>query len=148
MKIAIEPLQLDELRDYLREQADDAFPNLKDELRLNKLSEKWHSYAEFCTCRNDENCLVGMIAFYANQIEGGIAFMPHVYVSIKYRGQGLMTSMLHVIEGYVMNKGFNCIHLEVRKTNERAQRYYLHCGFSLLDNTLKESYIMCKQLIS
>ena len=54
MNITIEQLQLPELKAFLREQADDAFPDLKDEHRLKKLAEKWHTYAEFCICR-DEN---------------------------------------------------------------------------------------------
>lgn len=132
MKITIEQLQLDELQSFLREQADDTFPDLKDEQRLAMLSEKWHSHAEFCTCRNDEGRLVGMIAFYANRPEEKVVYIPHVYVSGQFRGQQLMTSMLHIIEEYVQGKGFKYLRLEVKRNNEMAQRAYLHYGFSRL----------------
>ena len=129
MTIAIEQLRIGELRSFLREQAYDAFPDLKDEERLNMLAEKWHSYAEFCTCRDDAHCLVGMIAFYANRPENGIVYIPHVYVKSKCRGKQLMTSMLDAIKEYANNKGFEYMRLEVQKDNKRAQKAYLYYGF-------------------
>ena len=116
MTIAIEPLSLSELKSFLREQAQDAFPTLKDEENLNLLATKWHSHAEFCTCRFD-NRLVGMVAFYANQPEKGIVYLPHVYVRSKCRGQRIMTSLLHKIEEYTKGKGFIAFRLEVQKNN-------------------------------
>lgn len=142
MKIAIEPLPLEELKAFLREQADDAFPDLKEEQRLVMLSEKWHAYAEFCTCRNEEGRLVGMIAFYANQPESGVVYIPHVYVSGNYRGQNLMSSMLNTIKEYVKGKGFMYMRLEVQKDNERAQRAYFHYGFSNSDEASEKSVFM------
>lgn len=145
MKTTIEPLLLEELQAFLREQAVDAFPDLKDEQRLVMLSEKWHSYAEFCTCRNDEGGLVGMIAFYANQPESGVVYIPHVYVSGAYRGQNLMSSMLNAIKAYVKKKGFMYMRLEVHKENERAQMAYIHYGFTLSgDNTDKSVFMQYK----
>ena len=142
MKIAIEPLPLEELKAFLREQADDAFPDLKDEQRLAMLSEKWLAYAEFCTGRKDEGRLVGMIAFYANQPEGGVVYIPHVYVSGAFRGQNLMSSMLNAIRAYVKKKGFLYMRLEVHKDNERAQRAYIHYGFSFLEDNSDKTILM------
>lgn len=142
MKIAIEPLPLEELQFFLREQAEDAFPDLKDEQRLTMLSEKWHDYAEFCTCRNEEGSLVGMIAFYANQPESGVVYIPHVYVSGACRGQNLMSSMLDAIKEYVKGKGFMYMRLEVHKDNERAQRAYTHYGFSISGDASNNSVFM------
>lgn len=129
MTIAIEPLSLSELKSFLREQAQDAFPTLKDEENLNLLAEKWQSHAEFCICRLDKR-LVGMIAFYANQPEKGVVYLPHIYVSSECRGQKIMTSMLQKIEEYTEEKGFMSFRLEVLKSNEIAQKAYSHYGFS------------------
>ena len=142
MDIAIEHLRLSELVAFLREQADDAFPDLKDELRLNMLAKKWHKNAEFCTCRNDSNHLIGMIAFYANMPEEGIAYIPHVYVTNNYRGQNLMSTMMNIIKEYVKQKGFHSMHLEVQKDNERAQRAYYHYGFEWLGASEKSIYLL------
>ena len=142
MRIAIEQLQLEELHPFLREQAEDTFPDLKDEERLSLLSEKWNSYAKFCTCRNDDGRLVGMIAFYVNQPEGGVVYIPHVYVRSACRGQRIMTSMLQIIEESVKEEGFKSLRLEVQKSNEIAQRAYSHYGFSYCGDASDKSIFM------
>ena len=142
MRIAIEPLQLPELVSFMRIQADDCFSDLKNEERLNMLAEKWYNYAEFCTCRNEDGTLVGMIAFYANQPGNGVVYIPHVYVSVDYRGQNLMSIMLNTIRAYVKDKGFMNMCLEVHKDNERAQRAYLKYGFTLSGDITEKSVFM------
>jgi len=145
MTITIEQLQLDELKAFLRVQADDAFPGLKDQNRLNVLAEKWHKYAEFCTCRDEGGQLVGMIAFYANQPLGGVIYIPHVYVSKNYRGKGAFTYMFVQIKQYATNKGFSLIRLEVQKDNIKAQRSYLNNGFQIDRGASKKTiYMQCK----
>ena len=142
MVINIEHLQLDELKAFLRIQADDAFPDLKDEQRLNMLAEKWHNYAEFCTCRDEDGELLGMIAFYANQPYNGMVYVPHVYVNKNYRGNGIFTNMFVQIKQYTKNKGFSFIRLEVLKDNTNAQRAYLYQGFQMDGEASKKSIYM------
>ena len=142
MRIAIEQLQLEELQLSLREQAEDTFPDLKDAERLKHLSEKWHSHAEFCTCRDEDGLLIGMIAFYANQPEGRVAYIPHVYVRREYRGQRIMTSMLHVVEKTAKRKGFKSMRLEVQISNEMAQTAYSHYGFTYCGDASNNSIYM------
>lgn len=142
MKIAIEHLNLDELKSFLREQAEDAFPDLKDAARLNMLAEKWHDFAEFCTCREDSGRLVGMIAFYANRQDCDVAYIPHVYISMKYRGTGTFTSMLNQVTNYVYENGFGHVRLEVHKDNIRAQKAYLNNGFQIDGNDSDKSIYM------
>ena len=129
MNITIEHIQLDELKALLRIQADDAFPDLKDEQRLNMLAEKWHKNAEFCTCRDESDRLVGMIAFYANQPENGVLYIPHVYVNNEYRGNGVFAELLSKVIDYAKPKGFKYIRLEVQSNNIRAQKAYQKNGF-------------------
>lgn len=145
MTIAIESLSLLELKAFLREQALDAFPALQDEGRLTMLAEKWHTHAEFCTCR-DEGILVGMIAFYANQPECGVAYIPHVYVSPGFRRQGAFRQMLQTVESNIEKKGFKEVKLEVQNENTRAQKAYLKYGFSVLSTSDDNSIYMNKLL--
>ena len=140
MTITIEQLQLDELKAFLRVQADDAFPGLKDQNRLNVLAEKWHSYAEFCTCRDEKGQLVGMIAFYANKPLEGVAYLPHVYVASQYRCKGFFKQMLHKVECIAQERGFTAIKLEVHKDNKNALKSYERTGFLL------SSVACCKSL--
>ena len=142
MIIAIEYLQLEELKAFLREQADDAFPDLKDEQRLDMLAGKWAQNAEFCICRNEGSSLVGMIVFYANRPEGEVVYLPHVYVNGEYRGKRVMTSMINYIKDYVKGKGYKYLKLEVNKNNERAQNAYLHFGFLYSEVSSVETIFM------
>lgn len=143
MTIAIEQLSLPELKSFLREQAQDAFPSLRDEDKLNVLAEKWQSHAEFCTCRLD-NRLVGMVAFYANDSETGLAYIPHVYVSPFHRREGLFSKMLKLIEESITTRGFTKIKLEVDKNNLNAQAVYQKNGFSIIGETSLTSLYMTK----
>ena len=137
MKIAIEQLELKELQAFLREQADDAFPDLMDEKRLAMLSQKWCSYAKFCTCRdNNEGRLVGMIAFYANQPDVGIAYIPHVYICRKLRGKGLFAEMMSKVKTYLYEIKYNEVMLEVKTNNLIAQRAYSKEGFRPVPDNL------------
>lgn len=128
----MDQISLSELSDYLHFQAEDTFPALKDEQRLAMLAEKWYHHAEFCTCRDDSGQLVGMIAFYANQPETGIAYIPHIYVSPAYRGRGIFSQMFQKVVAYVKQKGYTSIKLEVSKDNMTAQKAYIKQGFQFL----------------
>lgn len=147
MNAAIERLQFSELQVSLREQAEDVFPLLRDEQYLNALAEKWCQYAEFCTCRDDTGKLVGMIVFYANQLNSGIAYIPHVYVSSDYRGQKLFSKMYRKVEDFILLKGFKKITLEVNLDNRIAQIAYIKQGFSKSSLANEQSMYMSKQLI-
>lgn len=127
----IASIAYNELLDYMRKQADDTFPDLKDEQRLSQLAEKWYTHAEFCLCR-DNDMLVGIIVFYANSQDTNIAYIPHVYVSPEYRRNGLFSQMLKNVKAFVKRKGFGEIRLEVETKNETAQRSYQHNGFRFL----------------
>lgn len=129
MTFQIERLGLEELSAFLRMQAEDSFPDLKDEIRLKMLAEKWSKKAECSTCRDDDGQLVGMIAFYANVQGAEFAYIPHVYVAPDYRHRGLFAKMLRMMEVYVKENGFSKIKLEVKNDNEIAKNSYLRQGF-------------------
>ncbi len=134
MTFQIERLEFEEFCVFLRFQAEEAFPNLKNEERLMMLAEKWSSNAECSTCRNDDGQLIGMIAFYSNGQGAEFAYIPHVYVSQMYRHQGVFTRMLKMVKEHVKQKGFTTIRLEVNKNNMQAQNAYLRNGFYFLPN--------------
>lgn len=142
MTITIEQLQLDELNAFLHIQAEDAFPDLKDEKRLKMLACKWHEFAEFCTFRDNDNRLAGMIAFYANQPKGGVAYISHVYVSKGYRGQGIFTKLIDTVVEFVKERDFCHIRLEVHKNNLIAQKAYQNYGFIPVGNASETSIYM------
>lgn len=129
MIFQIERLEFEELSSFLRLQAADCFPDLKDEERLKMLAEKWSENAECSTCRDDGGNLIGMVAFYANGQSADFAYIPHVYVSSGYRNIGVFSRMLNFVVGYVKKKGLSEIRLEVRIDNNIAQSAYKKNGF-------------------
>lgn len=139
----IESISLEELLIYMRFQANEAFPSLKDKTKLLAFATKLHENAEFCLCR-DEGKLVGMIAYYANGQGADFAYMPHVYVSPNYRKVGLFSRMLNTIEKYVQEKGFSEIRLEVEKNNLFALSAYLRNGFTQYGIASPDSIYMSK----
>ena len=141
----IEPISVEELLNYMRFQANEAFPSLKDEERLLSFATKLHENAEFCLCRDEEK-LVGMIACYANGQGADFAYIPHVYVSPNYRKIGLFSRMLKTIEKYVQEKGFSEIRLEVENDNWGAQSAYLKNGFLQKKIASPKSIYMVKSL--
>ena len=143
MEITIEQLLFDELLPYLRRQADEAFPSLKDGRRSRLLAKKWCESARFCTCRDVEGCLIGMIVYYANRPETGIAYISHVYINTGFRGKGLFSRLLLCVKADVMHNGFNQIQLEVQKDNIRAQHVYLKSGFQIGEETDESYYLNC-----
>ena len=138
MTFQIERLEFQELCAFLRLQAKDSFPDLKNEERLKMLAEKWSTYAECCTCRDEDGALTGMIAFYANDAEADFAFISHVYVSPDYRKEGLFARLFEKVENYVNVKGYSQIKLEVAKDNTIAISAYLKKGF-VVDKTASEN---------
>lgn len=132
MTFQIERLEFEDLCAFLHLQANDAFPDLKDEKRLKMLAEKWSNNAECSTCRDNDGNLIGMIAFYANRQGADFAYIPHVYVSSDYRRKGLFSLMMHRLIHYVKEKGFSEVRLEVAANNEIAQRSYQRNGFRFL----------------
>ena len=146
MIFQIERIDFEELCAFLRLQAEDSFPDLKDEKRLKMLAEKWSTNAECSTCRNDEGQLVGMIAFYANGQGADFAYIPHVYVSSKYRKRGLFSQMFSIAEEYIRTKGYSKIKLEVHNHNTEAIRAYLNHSFMEYGEASDKSRYMIKQL--
>lgn len=146
MTFQIEGLKLEELCAFLRLQAEDTFPDLKNEERLIMLAEKWSSNAEYSTCRNNEGQLIGMIAFYANHQGADFAYIPHVYVSPMYRRKGIFSNMLEIVVRRIKEKGFHEIRLEVDRQNKRAQHSYQCNGFDIMPsyNSDLHSFFMSK----
>lgn len=141
----IETIAFEELLNYMRFQANEAFPSLKDKTKLHAFATKLYENAEFCLCR-DEGDLVGMIAFYANRKGADFAYIPHVYVSPKYRKKRFFATMLNKVEYSIRKKGFFEIKLEVEKDNVLAQSVYSKNGFVRERIATEDSELMKKIL--
>lgn len=133
MKIEIELLSLEELREYMFEMSQDAFFEFRDEKIFNEYSLKLCENAMFCVAREYDK-IVGMIAFYANgKGEEGVCYIPLVYVSPRARKLGLFSDMLIKTKEYARSLEYTKIKLEVNRDNFIAKIAYMNKGFFCAD---------------
>lgn len=62
------------------------------------------------------------------------AYLYSFRVRPRYRGQGLGTRILQVVEDNLAERGFGRITLNVAKDNPRAQELYVRCGYQRVAN--------------
>lgn len=73
--------------------------------------------------------LRALVAFYANDPEGKLAFVTLLAVGPDHQGKGVARSMLTSCLSIVSTRGFRKCRLEVAIGNERALRFYNSLGF-------------------
>lgn len=91
--------------------------------------------------------LVGVIAYYCNDLVSKIAYITLVLVDAEYRGRGIAKMMLEKLFLDVKLKDFNQCHLEVNSQNFNAYNLYRNLGFRILKEKSIDSYIMCKDVV-
>ncbi len=80
---------------------------------------------------------------YSFEYGGRDAFIDEFYLKEAFRGKGLGTEILTLLDGYAKELNVNAIHLEVERTNQAGNSLYLKTGFkgndrSLLTKTLSK----------
>ena len=86
------------------------------------------------------NQIVGYIALcigYSIEFSGQDAFIDEFYLRSDYRGKGLGKQALDQIKILAKQRGLQALHLEVDRSNSRAQRLYANAGFEA-----REKYIL------
>lgn len=145
LKYEIGKIGYEEFISFMDKQANDTFPTLLDEKWRLTFSNKLYFNAEFCFCRAN-NALIGMIAFYANRKDVDFAYLPHIYVSPEYRGQGVFAQMFQLVEKEIIQRGFSGIRLQVDTNNVRGQHAYIKQGFAIGKAANIDSIYMEKRL--
>lgn len=127
----------------------DHFNNTSNEIKkqgdsfLTAYITKLLNNANFVTARDKNKSLIGLIAFYSNR--GNDCFITHVWVAENFRGYGICSKMICLIEESLKNSSFKTITLEVRQNNLSAISAYNKSNF-YVTNRKSNSFIMKKQL--
>lgn len=100
-------------------------------------SHKLVQNAEFCVARDEENKIIGVVAFYCNQPPN--AYISHACIDSSHRGKKLIVKMLNCVQQYAINKDFDSIKVEVVNDNFPAIRAYENFGFSFISNGFLKS---------
>jgi ribosomal protein S18 acetylase RimI-like enzyme len=66
---------------------------------------------------------------YSLKFGGRDAFLDELYIQESFRGRGIGTKTLALVEAAAKSTGIRALHLEVERENRRAQRFYRSQGF-------------------
>jgi len=91
-----------------------------------------------------ENMTIGYLILtlgFSLEYYGRDAFVDELYVRKNYRGKGIGTQALKFIRDFGKDIGVRALHLEVDRTNTRAQAFYRKAGF-----TDHDRYLMTKMI--
>lgn len=107
---------------------------------INKIYMNGITYASI----ENENVL-GMISFYANDIDSKTAFITQIIVDSNHQKSGIGNLLVGKCCEISASKGMSFVSLEVKKDNKNAISFYIKNGFSISDEK-EQSYFMIKSL--
>jgi ribosomal protein S18 acetylase RimI-like enzyme len=76
---------------------------------------------------------IGYVALcfgYSIELGGRDAFVDEIFILAEHRGKGIGKSVLLDIQSMARGLNVKALHLEVRRSNNRARNLYLSLGFS------------------
>lgn len=103
---------------------DDEFsPNISERYNIADYVKKLTKLATFIHVRTRSNTLIGILAFYANDIENHNAFISILGVKKNHRKKGVAKQMLTMLFKYLNTKEFETVSLEVSPDNVARHMY-------------------------
>jgi ribosomal protein S18 acetylase RimI-like enzyme len=78
---------------------------------------------------------------YSLEFHGPDALLDELYLREAYRGQGLGTSAIALVEAEARARGVPAVHLEVERVNTRAQAVYRRLGYRDHDRYLMTHWL-------
>lgn len=89
---------------------------------------KLAQHAEFILYQNSLGEIIGILAYYRNNIEREI-YIPYICVNPHFQKQGIGILLIENVLSLI-NEDFTHITLEVKRTNTQAINFYRKVGFS------------------
>ena len=119
---------VDQIAGHLRACADDFAPPLTGRVDIDEYARKIESRATRFEAWADDR-LVGLVAVYANDATGELAYVTSVSVAPEDGGHGVGTTLLTNAIESMRRRGFRRMALEVEQGNVVAVRLYTRVGF-------------------
>ena len=94
-------LYKDKLYQYLTAVDKDFNPVLSSKIDLKQYTERIVEKAKICCALSDEDNIIGVVAFYANDFEKQYAYIPLVSVSAEYRRQGIARKLMEEVLSFI-----------------------------------------------
>ena len=128
------------------------------ELEKRCFSDPWSEKSVASELENDLACwLVALdgetvAGYVGSQTVLGETDMMNIAVHPDYRRKGIAQALVNALVGTLKSQGSRCLTLEVRASNEPAQKLYEKLGFSLIGkrpkyyhNPKEDAYILRKE---
>lgn len=111
---------------FVEEVNDDFIPSLLDRINVRDYFDKLRNNAVFVVCRNGSD-VVGLQAFYCNDVKKRIGFTTFLAVKREYRGGGIAKILLEI--SFIYSKACGMERVGISTSNELAYGLYLKIGF-------------------
>ena len=134
----------DELYEDWKRLGENFSPSLYQRLdNYSKFIDKLYQHADNYAVV-EEDILMGMISFYANDPVKKTAYITEIIVDKPYQGRGIGRKLIDICVGVSVRKGMNKIRLEVKKDNTGAIHFYNRLGFRYESDKSEEAvYMYC-----
>lgn len=103
-------------------------PRLSELNVIDIWAEKVYSNAIIDCFKDENNQLIGLAAYYCNDLENFVAYLTLIFIDKKFQGKGLANRMFNQILQTSKLKGMRTLKLECAKENLQAQRFYEKMG--------------------
>lgn len=122
------------------EEENNSFPvSIKSRINISYFAKKILNNAEVYAylCRTK---IVGLIAFYANDMINKTAYLTYICVNEKYRSHKLGLNLMNAMFEECENKNMKKVKLSTNKRNIKAQKFYEQLGFKRIDE-IDDTYL-------
>ncbi|MGY6522402.1 MAG: GNAT family N-acetyltransferase [Mongoliitalea sp.] len=126
-------INYDELKNYFNENEEIFFPPLSTRLNLNDYLRKLFNYANFILGKDQKGKLVGILAFYMNDLEKKTGFITSFSILKEFQGKGYSKRFLNELYRQMKESNFEKVKLEVDQSNSIAKSLYLGEGFHVIE---------------
>lgn len=122
-------LYKDKLYQYLTAVDKDFNPVLSSKIDLKQYTERIVEKAKICCALSDEDNIIGVVAFYANDFEKQYAYIPLVSVSAEYRRQGIARKLMEEVLSFIKSLNEKILVAGIHTYNQNACELYVKLGF-------------------
>lgn len=110
------------INEILKEVNNDFKPPLEKRINIDDYSQKLFNNSIIYFAKKDD-IYIGFIAFYCNNIDNKIAYIPMLAIKSEFRGQGIGSKLLDAAILYIRDKGFLEVHIETWEGNKVIDLY-------------------------
>lgn len=133
------------IKTYLERYNDYFNPPLTNICNLSEYAEKLGAYANNYVFKDEQNNIIGFIAFYNNDNKNKIGYLTLIVVDVLYSGKGCGNILLNEFENKCKENNIKSLKLEVNKLNKHAMDFYVRNGY-VFAKEKENSYYMTKIL--